>query len=250
MNIVFPFILFLFFYIEKATCENEIKGKLFSDTELENIGGSAGDIITSSSRSPEPVNSHPSNTNLAGELLKELKIIPPPSVKLNETELIDPDIICQRDYNTPCPNDYDYIGTVHEDDDEICAPSSTYEGPCVGEELNIKNISEKTKETWSKNCQAFWPCKKCVRSFTSYCPEKWDKVKGTLRSCKPSLLYHGPCKYQVNFSGYNIRMLEEWSLKCHAWWACDHMNIIDDCPDSDMPITPAATRWRLNKYYQ
>ncbi|CAA9988527.1 hypothetical protein, conserved in Apicomplexan species [Plasmodium knowlesi strain H] len=250
MNNIFLFFLFLFFCFNIALCENEKKGELFSDTELENIGGSAGDIITSSSRSPTTINGRPSYTNLAGELLKELKTIPPPNVELNEVEFIDPDIICERDYNTPCPNDYNYIGSVHDIDEEICAPSSTYDGPCVGEPLNIKKMTEKAKETWSKKCETFWPCKKCVRNFTSYCPEKWEKVKGTLRSCRPSLLYHGPCNFQVNFSGHTIQMLEDWSLKCHAWWICDHVNVVDDCPDGDMPITTAATRWRLKKNYQ
>ncbi|SCQ16360.1 CPW-WPC family protein [Plasmodium ovale] len=250
MNKFFLFLFFLIFCLETSLCENEEKVEIFSDSELENIGGSAGDIISSSSSSPSAGNSSSPNTNVAGDILKGLKKVPPPVVELNENALIDPDIICERDYNTPCPNDYNYIGSIHEDDDEICAPSASYDGPCVGEELNVKDMSEKTKESWSKKCQAFWPCKKCVRNFTSFCPEKWDKVRGSIRSCKPSMLYSGPCKHQMNFSGYNARMLEEWSINCEAWWMCDHINLIGDCPDKDVPITTAATRWRLQNGYQ
>ncbi|CRH00355.1 CPW-WPC family protein, putative [Plasmodium relictum] len=249
MNKYFVLLFFFIFYLKISICENE-KKEIFPDKELENIGGSAGDIISSSSRAPSKEHNETPDVNIAANILKGLKNIPPPIIQLNEDNLIDPEIICERDYNLPCPNDYNYIGFIHVTEDEICAPASTYDGPCKGEELNIKNMSEKTKETWSNKCQAFWPCKKCVRNFNSFCPEKWIKVKGTVRSCNPSTIYTGPCNFQMNFSGYNIRMLEEWSLKCKAWWKCDHLNFPDECPDKDSPITTAATKWRIKKNYQ
>ncbi|VWU48109.1 CPW-WPC family protein, putative [Hepatocystis sp. ex Piliocolobus tephrosceles] len=247
------FIIFLFFiclYFEIILCENENESELFSNKELEDIGSSAGDIVTSSSNAPSTEDKHIPNTNVAGNILKIIKNIPPPVIKINEDNLIDPDIICERDYSVPCPNDFNYIGSVYETDDEICAPSPTYDGPCMDKELNINDISDIQKESWSKKCQAFWPCKKCVRNFTLFCPEKWNRVKGSIRSCEPSESYNGPCKFVVHFSGYNTTMLEEWSLKCHAWWACDHTNVIDNCPDEDLPITPDSTRWRLKHNYQ
>ncbi|SOV76950.1 CPW-WPC family protein [Plasmodium reichenowi] len=247
----FFFFFFFCFYFEISFCENDKKEELFSDNELGNIGGSAGDIISSSSRAPSSKGSDnvPPNVDIAGDLLKVMKHIPPPVVELNEDEFIDPEIVCERDYDKPCPNDYNYLGSVHTDDDEICAPSSTYEGPCSGEELNIKNMSEKRKEKWSIKCETFWPCKRCVRNYTSFCPEKWYHVNGTLRSCKPLDDYTGPCIFEMNFSGYNKRMLEDWSLKCKAWWKCDHIMLSYECPDMDVPITEAATRWRLKKNY-
>ncbi|CRG96570.1 CPW-WPC family protein, putative [Plasmodium gallinaceum] len=250
MTKLFLYLFFLIFYFKINMCVREKKDEIFSNRELENIGGSAGDIITSSSNAPSKEQNETPDSNIAANLIKGLKNIPPPIIQLNQDNLIDPVIICEKDYNLPCPNDYNYIGSVHETEDEICAPSSLYNGPCKGEELNIKNMSEKIKETWSNKCQAFWPCKKCVRNFTYFCPEKWNKVKDTIRSCKPSELYNGPCNFQMNFSGYNIRMLEEWSLKCKAWWKCDHLNLFDECPDGDFPITPAATKWRIKKNYQ
>ncbi|VEV58060.1 CPW-WPC family protein [Plasmodium vinckei vinckei] len=250
MNYFYLFILLLFLYTELNLCENEKKDELFSNSELENIGGSAGGIITGSSNLSAHTNPHPSTTNVAGDIIHGLKSASPPIVELNEEALIDPDIVCERDYNIPCPEDYTYIGSVHKNDDEICAPSPTYDGPCIGEELNIKNMSDARKENWSMKCKTSWPCRKCVRDYTSFCPEKWNKVEGTIRSCKPSRDYMGPCKYQINFSGYNIEMLSDWSLKCEAWWVCDHIDLFPDCPDSDVPITAAATRWRLMKNYQ
>lgn len=245
------FSFWFFFYNEGVKCLIEKEDRPFSESEAADIGASAGDIISSSSSaSKQGYEPSSSDTNIAGEIMKGIKTIPAPVVSLDEELLLDPDVVCERDYSFPCPNDYNYIGGAKVDDEELCAPSSDYDGPCKGQELNIKNMSESAKEHWSQKCQTFWPCKKCVRNFSELCPEKWHKVKDSIRTCEPTKEYHGPCNFPVNFSGYNARMLENWSMHCKAWWKCDHLALLDDSPDRDQPITSAATQWRMKRNYQ
>lgn len=242
--------LWFLFYNEGIKCQLEKKDQPFSESEMADIGASAGDIISSSSSASKEGFEPSSDPNIGGEIMKGIKTVPPPIVSLDEESLIDPEIVCERDYSYPCPNDYNYIGGIKKEDEEICAPSSAYDGPCKGQELNIKNMSENAKEQWSKKCQSAWPCKKCVRNYSEPCPEKWIKRKDSIRICEPAKEYIGPCNFEVNFSGYNIKMLENWSMHCKAWWRCDHMALLDDSPDADQPVTAAATQWRIKRNYQ
>lgn len=251
----FFLLLLILFHITIKQCITKSDDEIVSDEEKQNIGAAAGDIISTSSSAPTQGKTEPpTDPNIAGDILKGVRSIPAPTIPtaitFDDEELIDPEIICDRDYNYPCPNDYNYIGSVHDDDEEICAPSATYDGPCKGQELSIKSMTNSAKEHWSTKCKAFWPCKRCIRNFTSFCPEKWVRVKGTVRTCEPTAEYIGPCNFQMNFLGHNIPMLQEWSLKCRAWWKCDHIELFDDCPDKDYPITSAATKWRIKKNYQ
>ncbi|ORM40814.1 uncharacterized protein BXIN_2276 [Babesia sp. Xinjiang] len=155
--------------------------------------------------------------------------------------------LCQRDYKQPCPLGFKHIAT--SDGQHTCLPPQSYTGPCIGQELVYRFMPEEDKISWSINCLANWPCMRCRRRYSDICPEKWELDKHNTAGklvCKASDEYQGPCKDdKISFIGYNIEMQKQWSQRCQAWWPCDSGTKHTVMPDADLPITLAATLYRI-----
>ena len=131
---------------------------------------------------------------------------------------IDPDLsgdglFCDRDYSQLCPDGFAGVGGG------LCAPLSSYEGPCAGEARSLGGLPVAAKERWSAQCAAAWPCKECMRDFSATCPQGW-LVDAAGATCSPAAGYAGPCSGPISFAGYNADMLRDFSSSCGAFWAC------------------------------
>ncbi|GFE54747.1 plasmodium falciparum CPW-WPC domain containing protein, putative [Babesia ovis] len=155
--------------------------------------------------------------------------------------------LCQRDYTKPCPLGFRHVET--KDGEHTCIPPPSYTGPCMGNNLVYRNMPEEDKVVWSINCLANWPCVMCRRRYSDFCPEKWEldehDTSGKLQ-CIPTKDYQGPCTDEsISFLTYNIEMQKQWSKRCQAWWPCDEPDMTTGAPDAALPITMAATLYRI-----
>ncbi|CDR95320.1 Plasmodium falciparum CPW-WPC domain containing protein, putative [Babesia bigemina] len=155
--------------------------------------------------------------------------------------------LCQRDYSQPCPLGFKHVAT--EDGKHKCIFPASYTGPCLGQELVYRLMPEEEKLSWALDCLANWPCVQCTRRYSDLCPEKWEldtQEIATKGLCKAKDEYQGPCKDEKHaFINYNIGMQKQWSHRCQAWWPCDNSSRPGQTPDADMPITMAATAYRM-----
>ena len=96
----------------------------------------------------------------------------------------DPDS-CERDYSVPCPAGFVNVGAVKGADEEYCAASPEYDGPCSSEGHKLMKMSSKARARWSRTCEANWPCKTCERDYGVACPSGWSTVAGTMKCAAP-----------------------------------------------------------------
>jgi CPW-WPC domain-containing protein len=160
----------------------------------------------------------------ASELIRGMALVPGPPLGMASRSFLDPRVdadpaSCDRDYSVACPASFVNVGPIKGGDEEYCAASPEYDGPCNAEGYRLTKMSRKARERWSATCQANWPCKVCERDFTEVCPEGWSNVAGTME-CKPPTDYDGPCKGGSDFAEYNVAMLKRWSAACRAYWKC------------------------------
>jgi len=234
--------------------DSKINTTQFSDEDKEGIGKTSGDIVQSALNSPSvEADKMPLNTNVAGSVLDGLKEVPAPKPQsLSRNARKDVPVLCDIDYSTPCPKGYLLIGDIQGKKSSVCAPLPSYDGPCVGDTLDLSVVkSDISRKTWSRKCMTDWPCKKCTRHYSKQCPENWKAVNGSSTACIPTGDYRGPCKgTKVDFNGYNAYMREDWSHVCRAWWPCIAEKTAEMGPDPDMPLTKNATVWRVLKGHQ
>ena len=153
----------------------------------------------------------------ASALMREVAAeVGPPSPFVSRD--VDPDLsghelFCERDYSQLCPDGFAGVGGG------LCAPLSSYEGPCAGEARGLGGLPLAAKERWSAQCAAAWPCKECARDYGATCPRGW-LVDAAGVTCSPPAGYAGPCSGPISFAGYNADMLRDFSSSCGAFWAC------------------------------
>jgi len=63
---------------------------------------------------------------------------------------------CKKDYNRPCPRDWD-IDPPGDQSSTTCRANDSYEGPCDILK-NFAGYNAFTKEEWSLDCLAPWDC--------------------------------------------------------------------------------------------
>lgn len=159
----------------------------------------------------------------AGDIIKGFSRIPAPrAVFAEKNDPVGPDEnSCDRDTNEVCPEGWVVLGPLKGGSTNHCHPGSQYTGPCDNEPQSFVDMSATAKKRWSRSCQAYFPCKRCTRDYTTEtCPEAWAK-QGEESICEPiASQYDGPCRGLTNFAGYNTAMLDEWSEMCGAYWKC------------------------------
>lgn len=126
---------------------------------------------------------------------------------------------CDRDYSVPCPEHFVNIGLVMGGQNDSCAASTQYVGPCASEAYYFASMSTQSKARWSDLCGAFWPCLSCERQYQAVCPQQWTRVDNSLK-CAPSAEYHGPCRGMWDFQSFTEEMYQQWSAECGAFWGC------------------------------
>lgn len=158
----------------------------------------------------------------ASQIIKGLASVPAPESPFPKLRIDPkPDLgveSCDRDFNIACPRDFVNIGQVKGGEIDYCSANSRYQGPCANEAYTFQQMSRQAKARWANMCQADWPCVRCDRDYRAVCPQSW-KREGQL-SCSPLPDYMGPCRGAVDFTSFNVQMLEHWSASCGAHWAC------------------------------
>lgn len=157
----------------------------------------------------------------AQDAMKRFDRIQNPRSKVSEA-LLDPipqddAWHCEADFAQACPNGF-VAGETG------CAPTSEYVGPCTGEVKDFSGLSASAKERWSALCLAWWPCVACERDYSEPCPHEWSAVQGFSRRCSAPADYTGPCATEVDFDGFNVFMLAEWSSACAGFWRCKSLS--------------------------
>jgi CPW-WPC domain-containing protein len=189
-------------------------------------------------RSPIPMAPDMSKVDDTKEFIKGLARIPAPGPVFASS--FDPVPItqdsCDRDMDEVCPEGWVRLGAVRGGSTEYCHAGSQYSGPCSDELQAFADMSSAAKQHWSRGCEAFFPCRRCMRDYREACPEGWTRL-GNQRKCKPSEThYRGPCRSSVNFEGFNVAMLEAWSELCGAYWKCEDIdlgrNLLSNAPVS------------------
>ena len=64
---------------------------------------------------------------------------------------------CEKDFSRPCPIDFKPEKSP-ETDRTICSAEDAYEGPCE-RQIDFGMFNSFTKNEWSEECLAFWPCR-------------------------------------------------------------------------------------------
>merc|ERR1711972_413881 len=117
---------------------------------------------------------------------------------------------CDRDYSAPCPENFVSIGFVMGGQNESCAASRQYAGPCGSEPYVFASMSAQSKARWSELCEAYWPCLSCERDYEAGCPKEWSRV-GSGLTCAPAASYRGPCRGTWDFHGFTKDLYKQWS---------------------------------------
>merc|ERR1719408_606304 len=172
-------------------------------------------------RTPIQVAPDLSASDAASDIIKGFSHIPAPGAVLGDR--VDPVVpsedSCDRDEEDVCPEHWVDVGPVKGGSTHYCAAGSQYLGPCSDEMQAFTDMSTTAKKRWSKECQAFFPCKSCKRDYQELCPQAWKQM-GSEQKCKPDAAdYNGPCRGDVNLDGYNTAMLEAWSETCRLQWS-------------------------------
>lgn len=173
-------------------------------------------------RSPVQVAPDTSSSDGAGEIIKGLAKIPAPGriFKSRVDPVVAGEDSCDRDRSEICPESWIHMGALNGGSTKYCHAGSQYFGPCSDEPHAFDGMSANAKKRWSRECQAYFPCKSCQRNYQQLCPETWTR-QGTQQKCKANAGdYDGPCRGEVNFDGHNADMLEAWSEMCGAYWKC------------------------------
>ena len=118
-----------------------------------------------------------------------MALVPGPPLGMASRSFVDPRAdadpdSCERDYSVPCPAGFVNVGAVKGADEEYCAASPEYDGPCSSEGHKLAKMSSKARARWSRMCEANWPCKTCERDYGDVCPSGWSMVPGR-RSARP-----------------------------------------------------------------
>lgn len=180
-------------------------------------GGPLDSIVDVLQSAPVHLVEPDAQVQAASALMREVAAeVGPPSPFVSRD--INPDLsgdllFCDRDYSQLCPAGFAEVGGG------LCAPLSSYEGPCAGGSRSFGGLPLAAKERWSAQCAAAWPCKECARDFSATCPQGWS-VDAAGVTCSPSAGYAGPCSGPISFAGYNANMLSDFSSSCGAFWAC------------------------------
>ena len=179
----------------------------FLKGEVEDALSSAQDAVK-----VMPVAIDSQKTSDMNEMMQGMSRVPRPMKR--SSVLINPNVeiglrSCPRDYSAACPEGFVMQG-------QFCVAAG-YTGPCASESHDFSSWSMASKQHWSEQCSAFWPCESCTRAFHEPCPAGFEL--GDDGACTPGSAYTGSCK-ATNFSEFNAAMRASWSDRCGAHWSC------------------------------
>jgi len=124
---------------------------------------------------------------------------------------------CIQDYAQACPQDWLSI-------DGYCVAPRRYQGPCLSFQ-NFVGLVDEDKRSWSKACQARFPCQPesseeaiaCEPARS--CPDDWILIGDTIEYCQAGSDYKGPCRPAMALTEIKRIGTRRFAKACSVVWS-------------------------------
>merc|ERR1712048_1294378 len=122
-----------------------------------------------------------------------------------------------QNYAQPCPQDWLRI-------DGYCVAPHRYRGPCLPSQ-NLAGLADEDKRSWSKACQAPFPCQSEASTEVMACdpahscPDGWSLVGDTIEHCRAGSDYKGPCRPVMALAEIKKVGTRRFAQTCSVTWS-------------------------------
>jgi CPW-WPC domain-containing protein len=136
--------------------------------------------------------------------------------KLADEGRIEPDAICSRNWNHPCPSGWMAFGG------RDCIAPPSYQGAC-GHLQSFEGATPFDKNKFAEDCQVQWPClDECSegRDYGQACPQDWEDSHDGFCVAARKVTKPSHCAELYKFDDMSAGEKEAIAFACGLKWPC------------------------------